>query len=324
MTSSKICDIVIKLNCATKKRKIKMSEKISVGSDPELFVEHGDGSLFPAFEFLPDKYHGLPTGDGSTCYWDGYQAEFNCQPSISIVKMLDSVKLGLSAVLRAARKVDPTARLSNKTVVDVSREDLESRDPMHTEFGCMPSRNIYSIAGISEDGRKIFERWSGGHQHLGGISHDPVVVGNVVRALDAVVGVVGVSLFEQLDPPLRRRCYYGLAGEHRLPVYAGGKITGLEYRVLSSAWLSNPKLAYMIFDLARRAVEYSFSEHNEWRADEGEVIECILRNDVVMARNIIERNKHCFEKMGFHTDIDLMSAVHNSLPVDDIALNWGL
>ena len=292
---------------------------IILGSDPEIFVEHKDGTLFPAFGYLPSKYEPLKTEEDQSYYWDGFQAEFNIVPSDDVKECLRSIRCGLEAVLSAAKKHDPDARLSTKTVFPTPLEMLRTLPPEFVEFGCMPSFNIYGIEGVHLDGVNCPHRFAGGHIHFG-ISHlERAMNGipDIVRALDAILGVACVSLFENFDDPIRRK-HYGLAGEHRLPPH------GLEYRALSDAWLFNPKLANMMLDFARKIVVYALSGKNEWQADTGEVVECILRSDVNMARKILERNAQCLPKIGYKSTIDLMQPVEKSVEMSDISANWNL
>lgn len=294
--------------------------EIALGSDPEIFLEKGDGTLLPAFAFLPSKYEPLKTPEeGQNFYWDGFQAEFNIVPSVEINECLKSVRFGLKALLKAAQAVDPAARLSTKTVVETPLEMLRELPPEFVEFGCMPSYNAYSIAGESLDGINCPHRFAGGHIHFGIVKNDKAMdaIPQIVRALDAILGVTCVSLFENFDNPIRRR-YYGLAGEHRLPPH------GLEYRPLSDAWLFNPKVASMVLDLARKIVVWTVNGKNTWQATEEEVIECMLRSDVGLARKILKRNAHLFQAIGLKTSIDLMAPVEKSVDMTDIAENWNI
>jgi hypothetical protein len=61
-------------------------------------------------------------------------------------------------------------------------------------------------------------RTTGGHIHFGIGKRDDETVSRMVKALDAIIGVACVSLFDGIDDPRRRRMY-GLAGEYRLPEY---------------------------------------------------------------------------------------------------------
>ena len=296
------------------------TNEIALGADPEIFLEKSDGTLLPAFTFLPSKYEPLRTPEeGMNYYWDGFQAEFNITPNIEINDCLKSVRFGLKALLKAAQEKEPSARLSLRTVVDTPLEMLRELPPEFVEFGCMPSYNAYGISGTSLDGINCPYRFAGGHIHFGIAKSEKAMdaIPAIVRALDAILGVACVSLFENFDNPVRRR-YYGLAGEHRLPPH------GLEYRSLSDAWLFNPRLASMVLDFARKIVVWTVNGKNQWAASEEEVVECILRSDVDIARKILARNAALLPHIGFKSTIDLMVPAEKSVPMSDIADNWNL
>jgi hypothetical protein len=151
----------------------------------------------------------------------------------------------------------------------------------------------------------------------------------IVKALDAIMGVAGVSMFAKYDDP-RRRIMYGLAGEYRLPPH------GLEYRVLSNAWLFHPVIANIVFDLSRSAA--MFGKNNllkHWDATEAETIEVINTCNVEGARAILRRNKELLikildvklddmgcSKYAYKAIIEGMESVIKD--PSDIVGNWGL
>jgi hypothetical protein len=110
-----------------------------------------------------------------------------------------------------------------------------------------------------------------------------------VKRLDAVLGVVSVGLFQKYDDP-RRRHLYGKAGEYRLTKY------GIEYRVLSNAWLVHPALHMFVYEMARRVlgtVNERVSDEEFaawWDITEDEARTCINRCDARLARTLLERN----------------------------------
>lgn len=264
-----------------------------VGCDPEIFVENDKG-LMPAFDFLPAK------SKGTTAYWDGFQAEFITRENMCLSYHIDSIQYGLLKVLESARKVDPTAKLSLKTVVDVGMDAIAKAAPEHVAFGCMPSFNAYGHEGLKVAGQETSIRCTGGHIHFGlhsgyGSNKPPFDKGkvqdnavNIVKALDAILGVMCVSLFKNIDDP-KRRMLYGLAGEYRLPAH------GIEYRTLSNAWLCHPVITNLVFDMARAAfsVGHLGDLGKMWKATEEETIECINNCNADMAKVILERNKNC-------------------------------
>ncbi len=282
------------LKSAEKNLQLYLKHSMTTGSDPEVFAQKGDGSLLPAFTFLPGKDKKLDTGGGgwSKVYWDGFQAEFGVNSGYCLDGVRDQIQRGLQCVYEEARKVDAAATLSIKTTVDISEELLKSSKDEHVDFGCTPSLNAYGMTGRKMDGRDVNFRPAGGHIHFGFTGNDDSRrMERCVKAMDAILGVACVALYAKYDDP-RRRMLYGLAGEYRLPKH------GLEYRVLSNAWLMHPTLFYLTFDVARKAFVVGDKNFlHLWKATEAETIDCINNCDVKAAQKILKRNKEMFCKI---------------------------
>lgn len=307
-----------------------------IGCDPEIFVVDDKKKLIPAFDFLPHKDKAVKFGPNlmHTVYWDGFQAEFTTSPTSCLNYQCDGIRTSMQKLMQHARSFNKTAKLSNKPVMDVSYDVLEKADPQHIALGCMPSLNAYGLTGQTGlDAKSLTVRSAGGHLHfgIGKLTEQEAIP--IVKALDAIVGVCCVALFKSFDDP-RRRHYYGLAGEYRLPPH------GLEYRTLSNAWLIHPLITNLVFDLARKVVSIGQKGLLEvWKASEKETIDTIMTCDVESARHIMERNKEFLMEL-FHKTLygydhtkesmepfynifynGLETAVAN---VDDIEGNWNL
>lgn len=300
-----------------------------LGSDPEIFVENA-GSLVPAFEFLSSKAERgrFALNNYSHIYWDGFQAEFETNPNICLAYQVDSIQAGLARVLTAARKHTPTATLSTATVMDIPDTLLQTAKDEHVNFGCMPSLNAYGLQGAGLPGRQVNFRPAGGHIHFGIAKPSEECILRGVKALDAILAVACVSLFEQYDSP-KRRMLYGLPGEYRLPAH------GIEYRTLSNAWLIHPAITHLVFDLSRVALAFGFyNMQSVWDATEQETIETIATCDVAKARIILNRNKPVLEKLlsvkygvGHATAAavqTILEGMHTVLPSHNIETNWHL
>lgn len=263
----------------------------TIGSDPEMFVEDEKGSLIPAFDFLGGKettknkttavMHG-----GYPLYWDGFQAEFETYGTGECLSwQIDSIQCGIEGLSKAAKKHNPNAKLSIKTVFDIPKKLLEESKEEHVSLGCMPSFNAYGMKGRETHPRALPFRSAGGHIHLGVGKLEEATMIRGVKTLDAILGVACVSLFEQFDDK-RRREYYGLAGEYRLPKH------GVEYRVLSNAWMMHPAISNLVFDLARKIFSMGVSDLSYlWKVKEEDVVKCINTCDVKLARRILKKNK---------------------------------
>jgi len=261
-----------------------------IGSDPEIFVEDENGQILPAFAFLGSKEKPTLAKEfgvrkQNAIYWDGFQAEFDTDANTCMGWHSDSLHYGLKGLYQAMIKHNPKAKLSAKTVFDIPIELLQKSAREHVAFGCHPSKNAYGMKGLEAPGEEVLYRSAGGHIHFGTSVNDEKVIQRIVKALDAIVGVSCVSLFANYDDP-RRRQMYGLAGEYRTPPH------GIEYRVLSNAWLFHPLIANIIFDFARSAGTFGFKDFMKyWACPESETIRIINECDVPAARAVMDKNK---------------------------------
>ena len=258
----------------------------TMGSDPEVFVVRGKReTVFPAWEFLPSKEDGGEVGP----FWDGFQGEWNTQPTPATKSPLEGIKLGLQRILGAAKAKDPTARLSLKSVVNIPKMVMRKAPEFGVRLGCSPSKNAYGLRGKPvENPYELGVRFAGMHLHIG-CSELDVNFEHLTKMLDGVLGVAGVTLAQGLDDPVRRQ-FYGLAGEYRLPKH------GLEYRVLSNFPLAHPAIADLVFELAYMAVCWNRMGVNlSMLGPEGVVQEIINNSDVALARGWIEKNWKFYE-----------------------------
>lgn len=274
----------------------RVSRRLSctVGTDPEIFVTRGS-EVIPAWEFLgskknPSHYKG-EDGYKGDLYWDGFQAEFTTPDYLTCLMGLGAT---IHYALRGLHSLIPSgAQLSLSSVVPVDPEVLATAKDEHVAFGCAPSKNVYGLRGNTEEGRNVPYRFAGGHIHLALDAAGKERVEDIVRAMDAVLGVACVSLFADYDSPIRRK-FYGQAGEYRTPAH------GLEYRVLSNAWLSHPAIYHMVFDLARAAagvVTSGFRIQDLWGTKEEETVRVIQENDVEGARRVLDENRRVFTQI---------------------------
>jgi Phage phiEco32-like COOH.NH2 ligase-type 2 len=266
----------------------------SVGSDPEIFVEDEDGKVVPAFTFLDDKEKvGVEVP-----YWDGFQAEFSTEPSHCIAYLADSTQKALSSLHEKVKVAGKGKwRLTDRSVVDVDQEFLQQIDPKFSQFGCTPSLNAYGDQGPMMDGAYVPFRMAGGHIHIGA-RLSGVDVNHVVKQMDKIVGVMSVALFCGMEDP-RRRFLYGRAGEYRLPPH------GLEYRVLSNAWLCHPVIMNFITHVARISAAIGMWGFNPTDITDEEAQEAINDSNSDMALALMERNKKFF-------DLVMGAVVHKS------------
>lgn len=311
-----------------------LNHNFFVGSNPEVFVEDAEGKVIPAFTFLGSKAEKKDvTRQKCPVYWDGTHAEFNTIAGGCLAYHVDSIQEGLETTLKAAQKVNKDARISIKTVMEIGADVLQNAKDEQLAFSGVPSENVYGLKSKEVPPRELPFRSTGGHIHFGiGKKNENVdQVKQMVRALDAVLGVCCVSLFAKYDNPIRRQ-FYGQAGEYRTLKH------GVEYRGLPNLVFCHPMITHLTFDLARKCMvfgEKGFLRY--WETTEEETINCIQNNDVDLAHKIMERNKATLLKVfraaySYLTEKQLENVYHIFYDgvdaaiknVSDLSANWKL
>src|ERR1700722_5082689 len=278
---------------------------LNTGADPEVFATHADGTIIPAFDYLPSK----EDRKGNAPFWDGFQAEFTTLPTSCHGFLTDYVRDGLIGVIKAARAVDPDARLSISATLPIPLAVRLAVDPVHLQLGCAPSRNAYGEPRLAvPDPASLAVRFAGCHMHFGWKAQPtPDVLTRIIRLLDACVGVATVALGEGFNCPERRN-YYGRAGEYRyhegpkgsFPTwdYTFASDSRLEYRVPDTILLSHPATYNLILDFARVVFRMGVAGLDFlWDAPTDEVRRVINEYDVKGARNILENNRIILSRM---------------------------
>ena len=284
---------------------IQLYTHTTAGADPEVFAIHADGTVIPAWEYLPSKTD-IPheSNDYQTVYYDGFQAEFTTPPVQCHGYFTDHVRSGLKAVWMAAKKVDPAATLSIASALPIPRAELMKYDSERVALGCAPSRNVYGERRLTvPDAYELEWRFAGCHQHYGSSGITAENVEDTVRLLDAVVGVANVTLAGEKYLVRERRRYYGRAGEYRF--HQGAEIPlsypnvppslttqRLEYRVPDTVVMCHPAIYNLFVDLARLVVKVGSQKMGFlWHTDEDEVRACINEGDVSLGRKILLENE---------------------------------
>lgn len=236
--------------------------QITLGCDPEIFIEDPNGRIIGAQEVIPQK--GLSTNTYNptpNIIIDGVQAEINPAPS------------GCRALLghniaRCIQLLDATVqqkgfRLSSRANIEMSKEEMDAIAKEYQVLGCAPSNNAYNNKlTVNQTEENRLRRAAGGHIHMQ-CSVDPALF---VPILDFVVGNTCVLL--DRDPlQAKRREQYGRAGEYRLPKH------GLEYRTPSNFWLRSYPLMGLVTGLCRMAYTIagpSATHNSDYYYDDGQ------------------------------------------------------
>jgi len=318
------------------------------GSDPEIFVVRGSEhkTLLPAFRFLPtqetqQKAHprgGVIGNIDQTltayAYRDGFAAECFIHPVHCHGFLINYLRDGLLNVLKAAQTFDRTAKLTIKNTFTIPEITMRNAAEEDIALGCMPSQNAYDDSpNLPIAARNFHLRFAGGHIHFdilpAGRGRNNLI--EMVRACDVLAAIPAVAIFASIDSPLRRQ-FYGRAGEYRTPKY------GLEYRVLSNAWLATPEVAHLILNLTRVGLKVGRSGFRHLLdIDEQAARDIINYCDVKAARKYVLDHINMFHVLlagdGVYRDKDtdagfkriIEGGIEAIFPdFEDLASNWKL
>jgi len=221
---------------------------ITLGADPELFVENAKGEIISAEGMIGGtKEEPIPiTKDGHAIQEDNIMVEFNIPPCTTedeFVKNLDLVEEFLNTKL----ELQDNCKLNYSASAELDSKYLQT--PQAKMFGCEPDFNVHLKAPNQSPNPETNLRTAGGHIHVGYNNPDITISENIVYAMDIMLGLPSVNL----DSDDRRKEMYGLAGCFRFKDY------GLEYRSLSNFWLKSEESKRWAYQKTLEAVKLAES-----------------------------------------------------------------
>lgn len=221
------------------------SLQILVGADPEMFMRK-DGKFISAHGAVKgDKKNPLKVDKGAVQV-DGMALEFNIDPAASEEEFVGSC----THVMSILQSMVPDFELVAVPVAEFGAEYIAAQPAEATELGCDPDFNAYNGGAANErpNGAADF-RTGAGHVHIGWTKDASIEEPGhreaclmLARQMDYYLGI-GSVLY---DDDKKRRELYGAPGAYRVKPY------GMEYRVLSNAWLKSPKLMAWVYRNAVR------------------------------------------------------------------------
>lgn len=223
---------------------------IRIGCDPELFAfDTTTNKPVSVHDLLPGTKHEPYVVPKGAVQVDGVAAEFNIDPAATrgeFLKNISRVSRMLSTIVRAKNeniilKATPTVLFEEKYF-----EEL----PFNTKaLGCEPDYDAYTGKVNKKPKTDRPMRTGSGHVHIqfvpdGEFVERPGVGDHFARCCE-LARCLDISLYEpslMWDTDKERQQLYGKPGAFRPKPY------GLEYRVLSNAWLNESFLQMYIFD----------------------------------------------------------------------------
>lgn len=244
-----------------------MSLEILVGADPEIFMMQ-NGKFISAHGAIPgDKKNPFKVDKGAVQV-DGMALEFNIDPAHNEQEFITNLK----TVMGVLSEMVPGYQLNAVPVADFDAAYMDAQPKEALELGCDPDFNAWENGKANpRPNGKVNFRTGAGHVHIGwGEGFDPQDGDHieaccmVAKQLDYYLGL-GSLLYEKDS---RRRTMYGAAGAFRPKPY------GVEYRVLSNAWLKDEKLMAWVYRNTIKGVQdlmqgkKAYIEFGKWAAEE--------------------------------------------------------
>ncbi len=248
--------------------------KITVGADPEFFVRERrhfiSGHIFPC----GTKQHPMRTKHGAIQV-DGIALECNVTPASSRSEFIDSVRGVISDLTGVVRKRRPDAEIVARPSIFFGYKRLSTLPLENARLGCDPDYCAYTTRPNNPPDSDQPFRTGAGHIHVGFTKAADVtdfdhfdLCAKVARNMDFHLGLP--SLLWDYDD--RRRSLYGQAGAFRPKSY------GMEYRVLSNAWLADDRRLGWVFDRTVQAATEALAEKGLER-QYGEAARTIINNN---------------------------------------------
>lgn len=220
--------------------------EITIGADPELFVTQ-EGKYRSAWGLIPgtkEKPHAVKDGAVQV---DGMALEFNIDP----VKTADDFVAKINSVMGQMKEMVPGYDFAIVPSCRFNGNHFRAQPDEAKELGCTPDFNAYTLAENPKPNNLTTMRTASGHIHIGFCDGaDPmsdehmIRCATLVKQLDAYLGLPSLIF----DKDKKRREMYGAAGAFRPKPY------GVEYRVLSNAWLLTEDRMRFVFDQTIRAI----------------------------------------------------------------------
>lgn len=229
--------------------------EILVGADPEVFVEDKTGRLVCAHDMVEGTKAMPQPVKGGAVQVDGMALEFNIDPARTrqeFVTNIDLVKRELHNMIGVA-----DYNLLSLPHVMFPQEVMDNAHPIALILGCEPDYNAWYEGQVNPppNGNTLM-RTGAGHIHVGWnegldvecMDHTYECI-DLVKQLDCSLGMQSLVW----DKDELRRSMYGKAGAFRVKPY------GVEYRVLSNAWLDSEELMAHVYDLTVKSTQDFFS-----------------------------------------------------------------
>lgn len=227
--------------------------RILIGADPELFVlSKKKNKIISAHDLIPGTKENpfkVPCG---AIQVDGVAAEFNIDPADNRNRFMQNIAIVKNALrdqlaIRGRLNKDEYDLVA-KPCVFFTKSYWATVPEKAKELGCEPDYDAYTMKANVKPDAKMLMRTGSGHIHISWGQKVDVINDDWMDLCGSLVTHLDHHLLPQSkkwDPDELRRKLYGREGAFRPKHY------GVEYRVLSNAWLDNYLIAGYVFDAAQ-------------------------------------------------------------------------
>lgn len=230
-----------------------MALDILVGCDPEVFVRKVGKKQFQSAHGLVqgDKKHPYKVDKGAVQV-DGMALEFNIDPAKNEKEFVENI----TGVMKILGEMVPAYELVPVPVANFTKLLLSKQPKEALELGCEPDFSAWKggEANPRPNGDVTF-RTGAGHVHIGWTNgadiNDPGHMEACIMAAKQLDYYLGLGSLVY-DKDTKRRTLYGSVGAFRPKPY------GVEYRVLSNAWLQSEELMSWVFRTTTLAITRLF------------------------------------------------------------------
>jgi hypothetical protein len=231
-----------------------MSLDILVGADPEVFVRKAGKKSF-------QSAHGLIQGDKKNpqkvhlgaVQVDGMALEFNIDPAKNEKEFITNI----TEVMRIMGEMVPGYEMVPQPVAAFSQAVMKKQPKEALELGCEPDFNAWKDGEVNpRPNGDVNFRTGAGHVHIGWTDNvdvnDPGHREACIMAAKQLDYYLGLGSLVY-DTDTKRRTLYGAAGAFRPKPY------GVEYRVLSNAWLQSEELMGWVYRMTIKGITDLFN-----------------------------------------------------------------
>lgn len=256
---------------------------ITIGADPELFIiNSATGAvvssigLIPGEKGNPYRSNDMPEGYGLEI--DNILAEFNIPPVTTKEGFIEAMTYMKDYIKKFVKAKNKNLDILCKASMMVDEDQLQS--PEAKLFGCSVDYNAYTEGpNPKPEGERTNLRSAGFHIHIGYDNCNVDTSLQLIKYLDMYLGIPSVLK----DDDTKRRSLYGKAGCFRLTPY------GLEYRVLSSYFLSNKITLSWVWNGIFKAID---AYHKGYELADSELVQkAINESDKALAEKLIKKYK---------------------------------